>query len=123
MSCEQQDVLMLERARYDAMARGDVEVLDRLLSEKVCYVHSRGGQDTKSAYLGPLAEGSVQYLAVDFTTEEHLVTTDSVVLTGTMAATVRRDNFVREVRSATSSVWAKEVDGHWRLQFFQATPA
>lgn len=121
MSLEQSDIRLLERQRYDAMTQGDVQALDRLLSENVYYVHSHGGRDTKATYLRSLAEGSIRYLTVDFTTEEHLVTVDSVVLTGTMAARVQRKNTIREVRSATSSVWAKEADGQWRLQLFQAT--
>lgn len=123
MSLVQSDIRVLERERYEAMMRGDVEALDRLLSERVCYVHSHGGRDTKASYLRALTEGSIRYLTLDFTADEHLVTVDSVVLTGTMAATVQRENTVREVRSTTSSMWAKEADGQWRLQLFQATSA
>ncbi|KXX62203.1 nuclear transport factor 2 family protein [Rhodococcus sp. LB1] len=115
------DIRGLERERYEAMQRGDVTALDRLLSEHLRYTHSHGGCDTKQDYLGALTREEVSYETLSHTTDHHDAVAGAVILTGTMAATVRRADGIRQVRSVTSSVWVKEDDGRWRLRIFHAT--
>ncbi|EKT76903.1 hypothetical protein WSS_A40315 [Rhodococcus opacus M213] len=115
------DIRGFERERYQAMQTGDVTALDQLLSEHLLYTHSHGGRDTKQDYLGALNRGEVSYETLSHTTDTHDAVADAVILTGTMAATVRRADGIRQVRSVTSSVWVKEDDEHWRLRIFHAT--
>ena len=45
-------VAALEDERYAAMLSGDTGKLDRLLDDRLCYVHSSGRVDNKASYLG-----------------------------------------------------------------------
>ena len=44
-------VQQLEDARYAAMVSKDIETLDRLLDDKLIYMHSTGLADTKASYI------------------------------------------------------------------------
>jgi hypothetical protein len=60
-----EQIQQLEDARLAAMVGKDVETLDRLLDDKLIYMHSTGVADTKASYLEGLRTGVWDYQSVD----------------------------------------------------------
>lgn len=111
----------LESRRYSAMLAGDVDVLDRLLSDRLVYGHTRGDRDTKAEYLAKLANGRLVYELIEHSIERISLTDDAAVVFGLMTARARADERVVQMHNTCMVVWARE-GGHWRLIGYQATP-
>ena len=62
-----EEIKQLEDARYAAMLGKDIPVLERLLDDKLIYMHSTGVADTKSSYIEGLRTGVWDYREVDRT--------------------------------------------------------
>jgi ketosteroid isomerase-like protein len=116
-----QAVLALENERYAAMLAGDADALDRLLSNRLVYVHSTGGRDTKAEYLDRVRSGFFVYETIDHPVEVIIVAGGAAVVVGAMNARVQRDGKLVDLRNSVCAVWAGE-DGTWRLVAFAPTP-
>ena len=117
----QDEIRAQEARRYAAMRDGDLEALDRLLSERLVYAHSNATTDTKASYLDTLRDGSLRYLRVEFETHQVLEAgADAAVALGTMSARVFRYGGEREIGGMTCAVWNRE-GGEWRLLAYQPT--
>ena len=55
-------ILEHEQKRYEALLAGDIAALDELLQASLIYSHSFGARDSKSEYLGKIADGIYAYL-------------------------------------------------------------
>jgi len=53
-SFKEAEIERLEDLRYSAMVNKDIEALNRLLHDKLIYVHSSGDEHTKAVYLAGL---------------------------------------------------------------------
>ncbi len=67
----EEDVLQTEKARFAAMVVKNFEVLDKLISEDLYYIHSNGNIDTKKTFIEAIKNGSRSY--DDITIEEPMV--------------------------------------------------
>ena len=50
-----QEILALDQERLKAMTDADIEVLNRILSDDLSYVHTAAAVDTKESFTGALA--------------------------------------------------------------------
>lgn len=60
-----QEILALERRRLAAMVGADLPALRELLDDRLIYVHSNGGMDTKASLLSALGRKRLDYLAIE----------------------------------------------------------
>ena len=60
-----QEILSLEHRRLAAMVGADLPALRELLDDRLIYVHSNGGMDTKESLLGALGGKRLDYLAIE----------------------------------------------------------
>lgn len=116
------EVLALEERRRQALLAGDLPALQRLLAEDLVYVHSTGACDGRDSYLAKLAGGSLQYLELDFSSLQVQVLSQAATVSGRMTALVSKDGQRKNVASLFMTVWARGVDGEWRLHAHQGTP-
>ncbi len=111
----------LEDERYAAMLAADAGTLDRLLSDRLVYSHSTGGQDTKASYLGKFRDKVLAYESIDHPIDQVIVAGGAAIVIGAMNARAYVGGELRLLRNRACAVWADE-DGTWRLLVFQPTP-
>ena len=115
------EIEALENQRAEAMQAGDVDALDALISDKLIYLHSSGGRDSKESYLAQLRSGAITYQRVAPPEPEVHVAGDTAVVFGRMNADVVRDGKNLALDYDYLSVWAKE-NGRWQFLAFQPRP-
>ena len=107
--------------RFNAMTRGDVDALQRMLADDLVYTHSSGRTDTKSTLVDSLRSGRLRYDSVQ--------PRSVVVLRGTASAAIVSGEAAVRVKSdgspAAFDIRFTEVDvlrhGEWQLAAWQST--
>jgi ketosteroid isomerase-like protein len=112
-------VQQLEDARYTAMVGKGIETLDRLLDDKLIYMHSTGIADTKASYLEGLRTGVWDYQSVDRTDQRIQVDGDVVLVFCKMSIRLISRGVFRAFDSRALAVWVRKPDG-WRLLAVQS---
>jgi hypothetical protein len=121
-----QAVLQAEEARRQALLAGDLQRLSALLSPELVYIHSSGGQDSKTSYLEHMRTGSLKYLSMSFDELKAHPASYCCMVTGRMSAEVIRHGQPMSIRSLFMTVWAPAAgtiaQPVWQLQAYQGTP-
>jgi hypothetical protein len=116
-----EEIRQCERQRRDAMLRGAVPELEKLLSDDLIYGHSSGEVDDKQSYLAKIASGSNVYEKLELDVATVIPMADAALATGFMIAMVRLPERLVAVDSRFMTVWSKG-DGIWRLVGHQTAP-
>jgi len=111
-----------QKERMDAMVRGDVDALARLLPDDFVYTHASGVRDTKDSLIASIKSGRLKYKKLDPGTPKTRVFGDTAVLTGVanvqaVSATVEAAPF----DILYTDVYVKRPDGHWQCVAWQST--
>ena len=114
------DVLERERERISALAAGDYDRLDGILSPTLTYTHSNAVLDSKEAFLGTLRSGEVIYRNLEHSDlQVRLVTPDVAVMNGRSDVSVTVGGEDREVPLRFTIVYVLE-DGEWMFEAWQS---
>lgn len=105
--------------RKAATRNADIDVLASLIDDEVIYGHSTGVVDSKVSYLEGLSSGRVRYRTLETTVDRSVEYSDTVVLHGTMNATIEIEEHARQIDVIYMSVWRLRADG-WRMVAFQS---
>lgn len=116
-----EEIGRLEEVRYRAMLEGDLDTLAPLLSERLRYVHSRGGVDTKADFLGKLRDGGLIYHSLHHPVERVTVLEGAVLVAGHMSGEATLNGHRGKLNNSCLVVWAREGEG-WALVAYQPTP-
>ncbi|MCW2530318.1 MAG: hypothetical protein JWM76_5178 [Pseudonocardiales bacterium] len=103
------------------MIAGDAETLGPLFHNSLGYGHSNASRETKASLLGKIAEGVLDYTRIDHPIREILLSGDTAVVVGSMAASLHIAGNPVELNSSTISVWVRS-GVTWQLLAFQPTP-
>ncbi|MFM0658095.1 nuclear transport factor 2 family protein [Paraburkholderia sediminicola] len=114
-----EQVQQLEDARYAAMVSKDIPTLERLLDDKLIYMHSTGVADTKSSYIEGLRTGVWDYQGIDRTEPRYQVDGDIVFVFGKLAIRMITRGTFKAFESRALAVWVRKPDG-WRLLAVQS---
>ncbi|NIF77121.1 nuclear transport factor 2 family protein [Paraburkholderia sp. Cy-641] len=114
-----EQVQQLEDARYAAMVSKDIPTLDRLLDDKLIYMHSSGVADTKSSYLEGLRTGVWDYHGIDRTELRYQIDGDIVLVFGKLAIRMMIRGVFKAFESRALAVWVRKREG-WRLLAVQS---
>jgi len=111
----------LEDERYEAMLSGDAGKLDRLLDDRLRYVHSSGRVDNKASYLGGFGR-LWQHRSIDRQDQTIVpLGTDTALVFNTLHISVQVGDGLRKVSARALAVWHKS-GGAWRVvAVFSAT--
>jgi hypothetical protein len=112
-------VQQLEDARYAAMVSKDIETLDRLLDDKLIYMHSTGVADTKASYIDGLRTGVWDYQGVERAEQRVQVDGDIGVVFCKMSIRLITRGVFKAFDSRALAVWVRKPDG-WRLLAVQS---
>lgn len=104
-----------------AMLNADIQRLEALLEESLCYVHSTGVTDSQASYLHKLASGALRYQSLEFAAPRFTLIGNTGLVHAEMRATVLRGGNAHAVTNSYLAVWQHGVSG-WTLHAVQATP-
>ncbi|MBV8540088.1 MAG: nuclear transport factor 2 family protein [Pseudonocardiales bacterium] len=112
----------LEKQRFCAMRDGDVDVLDALYTDEMCYTHSNATRDTKASLLAKIRDQELRCTDVVHEPEDHVVVIgDTAVATGRVIGTVYVNGIAFKQCNRALAVWTRQ-GGRWRLIAYQSTP-
>jgi ketosteroid isomerase-like protein len=111
----------LDRAALDALVATDTATLDRLLSDRLVFVHPTGRVDTKAGFIASLLDHN-PYISYEVGEQTILPLGDAAVVAGELRTVFLRsaayDNVTLTLR--ITCVWALE-GREWRLIRYQST--
>jgi ketosteroid isomerase-like protein len=117
----QNEVLKVEQERDQALQQRDVAVLDRIYSDQLVFVNTRGQKFTKAQRLADLGAGKVEYFSYNQEGYSYHVYGDTVVMTGRTSSVVKFQGRVNKIPRLFTNIYVK-TGGQWRLVAHQATP-
>jgi ketosteroid isomerase-like protein len=109
----------VERARFAAMTRQDVNALEPMLADDLIYCHSNGRCENKSQLLESIRTGSIRYRAVDILSLTPRSAAGAVILNGSIAVDGTMDGLPIKMQMVYMAVYVRR-DGRWRLAAWQA---
>jgi ketosteroid isomerase-like protein len=115
-----EQIRALEARRYQALADGDVVVLDEMFAADLVYTHSDATPDSKQSYLDKLTDGRLKYGPISHPESSIVVHGDCALVFGDMRGEAQVDGATRVLNSRSLAVWVRE-NGSWLLLSFQAT--
>jgi ketosteroid isomerase-like protein len=116
----QSEIASLDTQRCDALTRGDVQTLDRLLSKDLVYTHATGWRQTKAEFLASIRSGELRYHVFTMHTVSSHVYGDTVIVTGSASGKVRNKGQELGVSLLFLEAYAKQ-EGRWQLVAWQST--
>ena len=116
----EQQIRQREIRRFEAMVRGDVSVLDDILSDDLTYTHATGVFETKAEFIAKLKSGQTKYES--FAPENVLVRLYGMtgVVTGVARVKVQVKGEHLSFQLRFTDVYVKKGD-RWQMVAWQAT--
>lgn len=114
------DVQDLERARFAAMVRQDVDALAPMLADDLRYCHSNGLCETKSQFLESIRTGSIRYRAIEVRDLHARAADGAMVVHGTIDVDGELRGRAVRLRLIFTDVYVRR-DGRWQLLAWQST--
>ncbi len=111
-----EEIIALEDQRIEAMVKGDVEALGRILADDLIYTHTTARIDTKASFIEAVKTGKSNYKSVERKDVEVRQFGDTAVVTGHAKFHVGDNKF--EARFI--DVYAKR-DNAWQMVAWQST--
>jgi hypothetical protein len=120
-SAATQELLKLEKTRVDALVKGDIPVLDKLLAADLSYVHSSGALESKAKFLGDLGSGERKYVSMQPDNEPTVRSYgDWAILNGAVTTTVIYRGQTSDLHIRFTEVWAKHGT-QWQVVAWHST--
>jgi Domain of unknown function (DUF4440) len=111
----------LERDRFRAMVDADGELLDTLLADTACYVHTNGKRETKRQFIDAITAGRRRYRQIEIQSQDIVPGgRDTWIVHGRALFELESKNGALLFPVAYLAVHI-EIDGQWRLLAMQAT--
>jgi ketosteroid isomerase-like protein len=107
-------ITQLEDSRYAAMLGKDIGTLERLLDDKLIYMHSSGIVDTKASYIDGLTAGVWDYQQIDRTEVRTEISGDVALVFGTLSIRLTTRGVSKAFSTRALAVWQRSEAG-WRL--------
>jgi len=115
------EVLKVEESRDKALQERDVALLDKIYSDQLVFVNTRGQKFTKAQRLADLGAGKVEYFSYNQEGYSYHVYGNTVVMTGRTSSVVKFQGRVNKIPRLFTNIYLK-TGGQWRLVAHQATP-
>jgi ketosteroid isomerase-like protein len=113
-------VMHLEQERIDAMQKGDLATLERILADDFIYTHSNARVETKQQLLEALKSGAFKYEEIKHSDLKAQVYGDTVVLRGKSDLKIKANNLPLAFQIRFLGVYVK-ANGRWQLTAWQST--
>jgi hypothetical protein len=113
-------VLEAQDRRFALTAAGDLDELERMLTNDMSYTHSSAAVDTKTEFLGALRSGTVRYLSIEPEERTVRVYGDAGVVQGIAHVVVKAGERDIDVRLRFTELFVKQ-DGAWKMALWHST--
>ncbi len=113
-SKQERALRQLERARFEAMTRRDIDALDKMLDPTLTYTHSNGLVETKAEHLDHIRTGRIVYRALRPLEMQVRRYGKSAVVTGVVRAQGRYRGRDFDLKLRYTAVYVKRPSG-WRM--------
>jgi len=114
------EIKALEKARREAMMRGDADALAALTDVEGWYCPGTGERQKASQWIDLIRQKTVEYLSVTLEGEDVVLFPGMAIVTGTLVMKVRVAGEEILNRRALVDVWVERPEG-WRLGFYSGT--
>ena len=114
------EILKIEEERSQALERGDIATLDRILADDYVYVNVFGELNAKSVRLATTKSGVSKHESLKEDDFRVHVYGDTVVMTGRASGVVNYRGKINNKDRRFTNVYIKQ-GGQWRLVSHQAT--
>jgi hypothetical protein len=116
------DLLNLEKQRYQAMVKIDLELLDSLLDHDLIFTHASAKLDTKESFMNSLKSGNLVYKSIDLEDVEVRMHESAGIVTGKSLLDIHVRGEDRKLQLRFTTVWLEKSDG-WKVVAYQSTRA
>lgn len=112
MTLSSKDVLDIENTRVKALVDKDIDTLDRVLHEKLTYIHSNGHVDNKTQVVDKM-RGVFRYADISRGDLKVEIYGDVAVMTGPMHVQFisANDDKIQAMSAMVTQVWKQEING------------
>jgi len=117
----EKEVTKVEEERDEALQKRDIAVLDRIYSDELVFVNTRGQVFTKAQRLADIGSGKVEYFSYKQGEYGFHVYGNTVVMTGRTSSVVKFQGRVNQIPRQFTNIYIKQ-GGQWKLVAHQATP-
>jgi hypothetical protein len=116
----EKEVLGTQDRRFALTAGGDLDELERMLTEDMNYTHSSAAVDTKAQFLATLRSGKVRYLSIEPEERSVRVYGHTAVVQGVAHLLVKVEERDVDVRLRFTELYV-EQDGAWKMALWHST--
>jgi hypothetical protein len=113
-------VLDAQDRRFALTAGGDLDELEKMLTEDMNYTHSHSGVDTRAQFLATLRSGKVRYLSIEPEERAVRVYGSTAVVQGVAHLLVKVEERDVDVRLRFTELYV-EQDGAWKMALWHST--
>ena len=113
-------VLDAQDRRFALTAGGDLDELDRLLTDDMNYTHSTSTVDTKAEFIASLRSGRVRYVSIDPEQRSVRIYGHTAVVQGIAHVLVKVGERDVDVRLRFTELYV-EKDGAWKMALWHST--
>lgn len=114
-------VLDAQDRRFALTAGGDLDELEKMLTDDMTYTHSHSGVDTKAQFLTTLRSGRVRYLSIEPEERAVRVYGGTAVVQGVAHVLVKVEERDVDVRLRFTELFVEEEDGTWKMALWHST--
>jgi ketosteroid isomerase-like protein len=116
------ELLELEKQRYQAMVETDLTLLDSMLDDDLIFTHASSMLDTKESFLKNLRSGRLNYKAIDIEDVEVRMHEGCGIVTGKSLLDIHSRGEDRKLQLRFTTVWL-ETSAGWKVVAYQSTRA
>jgi ketosteroid isomerase-like protein len=116
-----EEVVELERLRYDAVVAGDFDAFAAVCHPDLVYTHSTGVTDTLESYVAKCRDGYYDYHRIDHPVTKVVLHGDVALVLGEMNADITAGGARKQLRNSCLAVWVRAGET-WKLIGYQPTP-
>lgn len=117
----EQTILAMEQQRRQAMVQADVPALQRLLSDRLMWIHGTGRPDTKAGVIGSIGSGKTQYQSIDCSDESVRFFGPVAVVSGVAVMNAVIAGEPRVLNNRFTILWEQQPHGDWQAVNWQST--
>jgi|SRR6266446_3810928 len=117
----EEEVLKVDQQWQDAVLKSDIATLESIYSDRLTYIHSDAGTDTKATYVAKLKSGAGKYLSIKRDDIKASVFGDAAIVTCHWVVDSIGDGKKYHSDGRYMHVYVKQ-NGKWQMVAHQSTP-
>ena len=114
------EILMMEKARCDAMIGADVSALSNLFADDMVWIHASAKLDGKAGVLDTIGSGRTRYLEINNSEQNVRFYGDVAMVGGIADMKLDSAGEIKNLKNRFTISWMKDGSG-WKVINWQST--